>query len=323
MIAVLSDDVTPDRFFSLLLALEAGRSVTTVDLASHLGVSVRTVLRDLRWLQEAGFPLHVQRGRWGGVTLLPGGALDTSRLTSAERDHLVLAGLDDDQRERLGAAEESSRAQRKVARGRTSPGEGLLPLSAVVTTDNGQWFGREPEGTSPGALVGDLRRGVGLRISYRGSEDVEPKWRVVDPYGLLAKGGRWYLVADEAGAPRLYALERLVDWSPLRTARRLRPGAALASVARELTARWESADELEVRALLEAAQLDRAKRILGRRLVVHPQEEGERLEITVLCRVLDDVRQLLQFAEHLTVTGPPEARERMREVAARTLQQYP
>ncbi|WP_425302081.1 HTH domain-containing protein, partial [Nocardia farcinica] len=44
-------------------------SLTTEHLADQLGVSVRTVLRDLNWLRDAGFPLVVQRGRHGGVTL--------------------------------------------------------------------------------------------------------------------------------------------------------------------------------------------------------------------------------------------------------------
>ncbi|MET8869906.1 HTH domain-containing protein [Nonomuraea sp. NPDC004580] len=123
--------MTPDRFFSLLLALQTRETITTGDLADQVGVSVRTVLRDLRWLQEAGFPVLVERGRWGGVTLLPGGALDTSRLTPAERDHLALHGLDDEQRRQLGAAADSRRAREKVAAGRSTPP--LLPLSAVVT----------------------------------------------------------------------------------------------------------------------------------------------------------------------------------------------
>jgi len=43
--------VTPDRFFSLLLTLQSRETTTTADLAAQVGVSVRTVLRDLQWLQ--------------------------------------------------------------------------------------------------------------------------------------------------------------------------------------------------------------------------------------------------------------------------------
>lgn len=312
--------MTPDRFFSLLLALQTHEVITTADLADRAGVSVRTVLRDLRWLQEAGFPVLVERGRWGGVTLLPGGALDTSRLTPTERDHLVLHGLDDKQRHQLGAGTESRRARAKVA-ARQQPATSQLPISAVVTTDSRPWFGRDAEGADPSAVVGDVRRGVRLRIRYRRSEDAEPAWQVVDPYGLLAKAGRWYLVADRSRVPRLYALERLVEWRPMRAPRRLRPGTTLADVVTELTSRWETIDAVRIHARLAARQLDRARRILGSRLTVR-SHEGEEATITVACREIEDVRQLLPFADDLTVTGPPEAHDRIRELATRTLRRY-
>ncbi|QYC37842.1 HTH domain protein [Nonomuraea coxensis DSM 45129] len=312
--------MTPDRFFSLLLALQTRETITTGDLADQVGVSVRTVLRDLRWLQEAGFPILVERGRWGGVTLLPGGALDTSRLTPTERDHLALHGLDDEQRRQLGAAADSRRAHKKVAVRRSAPS--LLPLSAVVTTDNRPWFGPDAQGADPSAIIGDVRRGVRLRILYRRSAEAGPTWQVVDPYGLLAKAGRWYLVADRAGVPRLYSLERLVDWRPMRVPRRLRPETTLAGAAAELTARWETTDALQVHAVLQARQLDRARRILGSRLTVHPPEGGDEVAITVTYRELEAVRQLLQFAESITVTDPPEARARIQELARSVLHHY-
>ncbi|WP_320776336.1 helix-turn-helix transcriptional regulator [Streptomyces sp. CRN 30] len=319
--------MTPDRFFSLLLALQSRQTTTTADLAAQVGVSVRTVLRDLRWLQEAGFPLLVRRGRTGGVTLLPGGRLDAARLTPDERDHLALHGLDDQQREQLGAAGQTRRAHQKVRSVlRPSVVDGL-PLSAVVTTDNRPWFLRdaESEDLPSAALVSDLRRGVRLRVRYRRSEENAPTWRVVDPYGLLAKAGRWYLVADCAGRPRLHALERLSEWEALRVPRRLRPEATLNSVAAQLTASWESPDgpdTVRIHAELDADQLDRARRILGRRLTVQDAVDSRRVRITLSGRNVDDVRMLLQFGDRVTVTGPPAARERVRQLAAELLRTH-
>ncbi|QEU97043.1 helix-turn-helix transcriptional regulator [Streptomyces kanamyceticus] len=314
--------MTPDRFFSLLLALQSRETMTTADLADEVGVSVRTVLRDLRWLQEAGFPLLIRRGRLGGVTLLPGGVLDTSRLTPDERDHLALHGLDDAQREQLGATADTRRADRKVRSGLRPSSTGALPLSAVVTTDNRPWFFRDAAGMPPAALVGDLRRGVRLRISYRRSAETEAAWRVVDPYGLLAKAGRWYLVADAEGRPRLHALERLVGWEPMRAARRLRPDATLDGVAAELTARWENPEAFRIHAEIDADRLGLARRVLGRRLAVQDTEGvlGGRVSITVTGRDVEDVRLLLQFGDSATVTGPAEAREHVRRLAAQILE---
>lgn len=322
MISEILDLVTPDRFFSLLLALQSRETTTTADLAAQVGVSVRTVLRDVQWLQEAGFPLLIRRGRWGGVTLLPGGLLDTSRLTPNERDHLALYGLDDMQREQLGAAADTERAHQKV-RSRLRPSNtGALPLSAVVTTDNRPWFSRDSEGMPPAALVGDLRRGVRLRICYRQSEEIEAMWRVTDPYGLLAKAGRWYLVGDSAGRPRLHALERLVDWEPMRAARRLRPDTTLDSVAAQLTARWENPKAFQIHAELDLDQLSQARRILGRRLTIQGTAGARRVSITITGRDVEDVRPLLQFGDSVTVTGPVEAREGIRQLATQILQKY-
>lgn len=321
MFSEILDPVTPDRFFSLLLALQSREAMTSADLAARVGVSVRTVLRDLQWLQEAGFPLLIRRGRWGGVTLLPGGSLDTSRLTPDERDHLALYGLDDVQRAQLGAGADTQRAHQKMRSTLRLSNANVLPLSAVVATDNSPWFSRDTEGLPPAALVGDLRRGVRLRICYRRSEDVEATWRVVDPYGLLAKAGRWYLVADSAGRPRLHALERIVDWEPMRAVRRLRPGMTLDSVATELTARWENPEAFQIHAELDSNQLSRARRILGRRLTIR-ETAGAQVSITLAGRDVEDVRLLLQFGNSVTVTGPTEARERIRQIATQILQRY-
>jgi len=312
--------MTPDRFFTLLLALHERQSTTTAELARRTGISVRTAVRDLQWLQEAGFPIHVQRGRAGGVTLLPGGALDISRLTPDERDHLGLTGLDDQQRDRLGATTDSARAHRKVARGSTT--SGLLPLSTVVTTDNQPWFRTEPAGTSPAELTGELRRGVRMRLNYRRSSESEPSWRTVDPYGLLAKAGRWYLVADENGSPRLFSLERITKWTSLRSPRRLRTGTTLRSIADQLTSTWETAGKIAVEAELRRKQRERAQRLLGTQLTVHGDATAEWIRITVTCRELEDVRALLPFADDLTVLGPPEARTRIRDLATAIYRQY-
>ncbi|PRY54748.1 helix-turn-helix transcriptional regulator [Glycomyces artemisiae] len=311
--------MTPDRFFSLLLALRSRPETTVAALAAETGVSDRTVMRDLRWLQDAGFPVLMRRGRYGGVSMLPGGGLDSGRLTPGEREHLALTGLDVDQRERLGVAQVSGRALRKVTGAR--PPDDLIAVGDLVVSDNRPWFGPEPAGTSPGALIGDLRRGVRLRVRYE-REGEEARWRTVDPYGLLAKGGRWYLVADEEGRPRLLNLQRIARWEPLRTARRLREGAALAAVAAELTSGWESAGDLEVRLRIQEYQVGRARRILGSRLSMGgPEADGWRSAV-LRCRVLEDVRQLLAFGNTATVTGPPEAVARVQELAREILDHY-
>ncbi|MCC3763163.1 WYL domain-containing protein [Glycomyces sp. TRM65418] len=138
----------------------------------------------------------------------------------------------------------------------------------------------------------------------------------------MAKGGRWYLVADELGEPRLLNLRRIDRWEPLDTPRRLRAGARLADVAAALTSGWESAGGLEIRLLVQAHQVERAERMLGNRLSLGARDEHGRTSAVLRCRELEDVRQLLAFADSVTVLDPPEARARLKELASQILRHY-
>lgn len=201
----------------------------------------------------------------------------------------------------------------------------------MVTTDSRPWFWSGAQGLEPSALVGDVRRGVRLRIRYRRAAESAPAWQLVDPYGLLAKAGRWYLVADRSGTPRLYSLERLTDWRPTAAPRRLRPGISLADAVAELTTGWETSADLRIHGLLAARHAERARRILGSRVTVHRPGEGpalspspgpDQVALTLSCRNLEEVRQLLPFGADLLITDPPEARTRLRELAAEVVGQY-
>lgn len=50
-----------------------GAPIRLEELARELGVSIRTVARDVERLRDSGVPLDVRRGRGGGIRLLPAG----------------------------------------------------------------------------------------------------------------------------------------------------------------------------------------------------------------------------------------------------------
>ena len=192
-----------------ILELARPQSVTTQELASALGVSLRTITRDLNWLRDAGLPVTAQRGRLGGVTMPPGSGLDLTRLTPGERDHLSLTGLDENQRAELNASVESQRALSKIGATQSRRIHELLPLTDVVHVDSRPWLQARASGTTPASLISSVRRGRRLRIEYDSPRESGPRDLVVDPYGLFAKAGNWYLVADCAQVPQMYRLERI------------------------------------------------------------------------------------------------------------------
>ncbi|MBF8175791.1 WYL domain-containing protein [Streptomyces olivaceus] len=310
----------PQRLIELLAALQARRRTTAEELARELGVSTRTVLRDVRALVDAGIPVFTERGKYGGISLLPGDQADLSKLTTGEADLLRAVGLDLDRARQLGGEAAARSALRKLTpRRRPSPvrDDARLALTDVVAIDNRPWFEDDAPLPDVAGLVRDLRTGRRLRIGYRRSGAAGGQEAVVDPYGLVQRGGRWYLVADRDGRPRMFALARLQHWSVLDADRRLRPGADLAGTARQLGEELEGAGHVVVTARLDAGSLDLARRILGARLrTAGGREDDGRVEITVSYGQLDGVRQLLQFGDHIEVVGPQAARRLIGRLAA-------
>ncbi|MFF3736709.1 helix-turn-helix transcriptional regulator [Streptomyces sp. NPDC002566] len=315
--------MTPDRFFALMLLLRSRDAVTTQELASALGVSLRTVTRDLNWLRDAGLPVTAHRGRLGGVTMLPGSGLDLMRLTPGERDHLSLTGLDEKQRAELDASVESRRALSKIAAAQPRRVHELLPLTDVVHVDSRPWHEALASDTTPASLIGAVRRGRRLRIAYDSPRESCPRDLVVDPYGLFAKAGIWYLVADCARVPRMYRLERITAWKEVDQPRRIRESQTLATVAAALVDQWEHDHAIEVSATVDRTQIERAHRIFGRRLVRDDREESAAgHKVTIRFLHLEDVRALLPFGSAITVHGPAEARAHLRDLATRLADHY-
>ncbi|MBB5867461.1 putative DNA-binding transcriptional regulator YafY [Allocatelliglobosispora scoriae] len=315
--------MTPDRFFALMLLLESRDGATTQELASALGVSLRTITRDLNWLRDAGLPVTAHRGRLGGVAMLPGSGPDLTRLTPGERDHLSLIGLDDKQRAELNASGESRRALAKLAAAQSRRVHELLPLADVVHVDSRPWLQSRPSGATPASLIGPVRRGRRLRIAYDSPRESPPGGVVVDPYGLLAKAGVWYLVADCARAPRMYRLERITTWNELDQPRRIRPNQTLATVAAALIDQWAHGHAIEVSATIDQTQIERAQRIFGPRLVRDNHEESATGHtVTIRFMQLEDVRALLPFGSAITVHGPAEARAHLRALATDLARHY-
>ncbi|MBV9228840.1 MAG: YafY family transcriptional regulator [Chloroflexi bacterium] len=79
-----------DRILGILLFLRSKQAVSAAELARHFEVSTRTIYRDLEILSTLGVPLYAERGRQGGVRLLPGYFLPPLMFTQSEAIALLL-----------------------------------------------------------------------------------------------------------------------------------------------------------------------------------------------------------------------------------------
>src|ERR1700722_14756578 len=162
----------PQRLIALLAVLQVRRVTTAEVLAAEFGVSVRTILRDIQALIDADIPVLTERGKYGGISLLPGGQAHLSKLTASEADVIRAVGFDLGRAARLGAETAARSAAGKLTAKRRAPlrrpprrAPPPLALSDVLTVDNRGWFAAD-ESPDVASLARDLRLARRLRIRY-------------------------------------------------------------------------------------------------------------------------------------------------------------
>src|SRR5437773_2725517 len=102
-----------DRLLSIMLLLQTYGQLPAAELAEHLEVSVRTIMRDVEALSSAGVPVYTIRGPHGGIALLPGYRTDVTGLTADEARSLFVL-LSDDAHADLGLGQAFGSALRKL-----------------------------------------------------------------------------------------------------------------------------------------------------------------------------------------------------------------
>ncbi len=80
-----------NRLFEIIYILLNKKIVTSKELAEHFGVSQRTIYRDIDTLSLAGIPVYTEKGKGGGISLLPDFVLNKSLLNEQEQNEILSA----------------------------------------------------------------------------------------------------------------------------------------------------------------------------------------------------------------------------------------
>jgi predicted DNA-binding transcriptional regulator YafY len=216
---------TPARLLTLLSLLQTPREWPGGELAERLGVSRRTVRRDIDRLRELGYPVQATMGADGGYRLVAGKAMPPLVLDDEEAVAIAvglragaghaLAGVDEASVRALAKLEQvlPSRLRHRVTT--------LQAATTPLTSGDGATIAPETLTVMASTVAGRER----LRFAYRAGDGTESR-RLTEPYRLVSTGRRWYLVA--------YDLDR-ADWRTFRVDRVSEPFATGARFApREL-----------------------------------------------------------------------------------------
>lgn len=199
-----------DRLLSFLMLLQSRGRMTAEDVASELGVSVRTVYRDIEALSMTGVPIYAESGPGGGIGLMDSYRTDLTGLSEDETRALFMLSIPDPLAQ-LGVEKDLRGALLKLsaalpARRRAGEDE----VKQRVHVDSSWWFNRDECVPQLTALRDAVWRDRTIQCRCEMMHRFEIPLRL-DPYGLVAKGGVWHLVAGLNGKIRVYRVSQLSE----------------------------------------------------------------------------------------------------------------
>jgi predicted DNA-binding transcriptional regulator YafY len=195
----------------VLLLLQTREHMTAQELADLLEVSVRTIYRDIDSLNAAGVPVYGEPGHEGGYRLVDGYRTRLTGMTTAEAEAIFLAGLPDAAAQ-LGLEAAVNTARLKLTAALTDQSrEHANRISDRFHLDAPTWY-HEPD-IAPHLKVvsAAVWHQHELLIQYLRWNTPRELTRTIQPYGLVLKGGRWYMVAQHNGKLRTYRISRIID----------------------------------------------------------------------------------------------------------------
>lgn len=308
----------------MLLLLQSHGQVTAAELARRLEVSTRTVYRDAEALSAAGVPVYTERGRSGGIALLPGYRTDVTGLTRDEAQALFVLTTGGAQAD-LGLAAPLRSAIAKVMRAVPGPfREAATVASQRILVDPERWMRGAETAQALRAVQECVFADERMRLGYRSSGQASARVRTVDPYGLVCKAGVWYLVADSDGEPRLFRVSRVTSAAPAGDPVRRRAGVDLAGLWKQLRQQVEERPgHVPVTVRVRPSRLDMLLRICAPDVVsVAPATGDNWVRVDMRFPVAIAARILLSFGTGVEVLSPADVRADLRATAAEIAASY-
>jgi predicted DNA-binding transcriptional regulator YafY len=200
-----------------LADLLRGRGATTVsDLARELGVSRRTLLRDLAALRDRGMPIAGEAGRGGGVRLEGDRGLAAVHLSLAEIVAMWLGARLSRAASDLPWGDAANSGLAKLLASIPAPKARTLRslCRRVVVGQAASAKIRAGAGAPPPELLRLFEEafsgGLGLGFQYTDREG-RASTRRIEPHGLLVEPPVWYILARdvEKAEPRMFRMDRV------------------------------------------------------------------------------------------------------------------
>lgn len=181
-----------DRVTAILIQLQSRKIVKAQDMADRFGISLRTVYRDVRTLEEAGVPIIGEAGV--GYSIMDGYRLPPVMFTKEEAATFLMA-----EKFLEKFADASTEASYKSAMYKV---RAVLRSSEKEMLENMEQFIEVRQGIAPFAAETDIlqslvkhipeRRVIDIR--YQTYQSADTTQREIEPMGVFYGSGNWHLI---------------------------------------------------------------------------------------------------------------------------------
>jgi predicted DNA-binding transcriptional regulator YafY len=204
---------TTSRVLQLLGLFQSRRVWTGEELADRLGVTTRSVRRDVERLRDLGYPVHASKGHGGGYQLGAGAALPPLLLDPDEAVAMAVCLRLAAGGSVAGVGESALRALSKLDQ--VMPARLRSQVSAVHDSTVTLTSGQSDSPVEPDVLMSLARACRDHEHVAAGYVDLHGNTtqRRLEPYQLVTTGRRWYLLCFDRDRRdwRTLRLDRMAD----------------------------------------------------------------------------------------------------------------
>lgn len=300
-----------DRITAILIQLQSKRIVKAQDLADRFSISLRTVYRDIRSLEEAGVPLYGEAGI--GYSLVDGYRLPPIMFTREEAmafltaEKLMEKFTDGSLQQHFGSAMYKVKAVLRVSE------------KDMVETleDNILVLDRRVDKKSPVNILDVLLKATAekkvVKLVYRAFGNEQNSERLIEPLGIFHENDNWYTIAwcHLRESYRQFRADRIIN---VRLTEQ--PQQERTSLKEYYKQHHEVRDKIALQKVVIRVQKDVAKYMEQQRHYFGFISEivaEDHIEMTFLCQSFEEglARWLLMFADKTEIIEPQELRDQI------------
>lgn len=302
-----------DRVSAILIQLQSKRIVKAQEIADRFDISLRTVYRDIKALDEAGIPVIGEAGM--GYSIMDGYRLPPVMFTKEEAAAFITAGKIVDKLTDKATRKSYDEALTKIkAVLRHTEKDFVEDIDEHIAVVQNRYLpDRSGDNVHLQTILQNIATRTVLDIGYFANHSQEYSNRMVEPVGIFYSSANWYLVAycRLRKDYRHFRTDRISYITPTNT-QYLQQHPSLATFIDKMK------DEREVEKVVISVDKSVMKYFGEQKYYngfVSQKEAGDKMEMTFLtCSLQGFARFFLMFGEHADIVAPIELKQTILQI---------